>query len=776
MTEAEEEPLAGRYRLAEVLGQGGMGRVWRGRDELLRRDVAVKEILFPPELTAEERDAYSRRALREARAAARLNHPGIVTVHDVIMRGSSPVIVMELLRGPSLAQAIAREGRLPPDRVAAIARMLLEALERAHEAGIVHRDLKPANVLLVDGRAVITDFGIAGFTDDTTLTLSGALMGTPAFMAPEQVRERDVGPPADLWSLGATLYAAVEGRPPYDAANPIAAIAALMGREPDPPVHAGPLAPLLRGLLRKDPGERLTARQALAALPAITPPRPDAAEGTAPAGTAPMPSTRPAPAPTAPVTRAAPIAARPAPDASVPGAPAATTPTAPDATPTASAGPAVPAESAGGEADAAPAVPRAGGGPAGSRDVEGGRSGGAPGPAPPGAPSAGAPAGGSGGRPGPAPTVVAEPTAHVTKALPEEEERRSRRGVLIAGGLAALAAVGVPVGIFLRREPGGGGGSAASPSPGRSSSPRPRTWTLTGTADAHDGQVRALAVAADGSTVATGGDDRTVRLWDGVRDGSPPVAVLPGHSGAVVAVAFGGGGKILASADSRGDIRLWETPAGRSLGVVQGARVRAVAVNAYGGVVAAGREDGTVSLWDVRTHERIADLRGHRGAVRAVAFDRSSSVLVAASDDGTVRFWNVEDTREGFERRPDLARRSSHRTLTGGGGAALALAVSEDHVAAGWADGSVRVWDRNGAPVSEGREHGRPVRALAWGNGLAAAAEGEKVVRFRGTDSQGAAYAPVTNPSPVTSLAFGQLGRTLIAGGADGKVREWTIS
>ncbi|MET8045965.1 serine/threonine-protein kinase [Streptosporangium sp. NPDC005286] len=265
MTETNGELIGRRYRLVEPVGTGGMGRVWRGRDELLDREVAVKEILFPPSMDAAQRELSGKRAMREARAAARLNHPGVITVYDVISRDGVPVIVMEFIRGLSLQQRINQQGRLAPAEVARIGAMMAEALGEAHAAGIVHRDLKPANVLLTGNRVIITDFGIASLTGDATLTDSGILFGTPAYMAPEQAHGL-VDAACDLWSLGATLYAAVEGRPPYVAPSHVAILAALLSQEPAPPRHAGPLTPVLTGLLRRNPDQRLSAAQALTAL------------------------------------------------------------------------------------------------------------------------------------------------------------------------------------------------------------------------------------------------------------------------------------------------------------------------------------------------------------------------------------------------------------------------------------------------------------------------------------------------------------------------------
>ncbi|HZB32363.1 MAG TPA: serine/threonine-protein kinase, partial [Streptosporangiaceae bacterium] len=275
----EREPgqlVAGRYHLVEIIGRGGMGAVWRARDETLGRDVAVKELILSPVVAAAERAAFCARTIREARSAARLRHPGIVTIHDVIQQDGLPWIIMEYVTGRSLAEVIASAGRLSPDQVARIGLRILAALRAAHSAGIVHRDVKPANVLLDAGsggggpgddeRVVLTDFGIAALEGDAAITQSGLILGTPAFMAPEQARGLRATERSDLWSLGATLYAAVEGGPPYQGPSSGAVFMALATEEPRPPVHAGPLTPVLGGLLRKDPAHRLSAEQTAALL------------------------------------------------------------------------------------------------------------------------------------------------------------------------------------------------------------------------------------------------------------------------------------------------------------------------------------------------------------------------------------------------------------------------------------------------------------------------------------------------------------------------------
>ncbi|MET7859533.1 serine/threonine-protein kinase [Streptomyces sp. NPDC005318] len=254
--------LAGRYRLGEVLGRGGMGKVWRAHDEVLHRTVAVKELTAGLYVAEADRVVLHARTQKEARAAARITHPGVVTVHDVVEYDNRPWIVMQYVDGPSLADAAKESGELAPREAARIGLHVLGALRAAHSAGVLHRDVKPGNVLLArDGRVLLTDFGIAAIEGDSTITRTGELVGSIDYLAPERVRGGDPGPASDLWSLGATLYAAVEGCSPFRRSSPISTMQAVVTEEPPPPARAGALAPVITALLRKDPADRPSAAE-----------------------------------------------------------------------------------------------------------------------------------------------------------------------------------------------------------------------------------------------------------------------------------------------------------------------------------------------------------------------------------------------------------------------------------------------------------------------------------------------------------------------------------
>jgi serine/threonine protein kinase len=262
--------LAGRYRLRSLLGHGGMGRVWLAEDEVLDRPVALKQCYVDDQASDTTRKAVRVRALHEARAAARVDHIGAVKIHDVVKEDGCPWIVMEMLSGRTLADVLNADGPLPIDQVTRIGIALLDVVQATHRAGIIHRDVKPANVHLGDGgRVVLMDFGIARTVDEGSIVSSGLLAGSPAFISPEQFESGAVGPASDLFSLGATLFAAVEGKPPFDKGELFATLTAVVVDPPGPFERAGLLRPVIEGLLIKEPDRRLSADQARAALRAL---------------------------------------------------------------------------------------------------------------------------------------------------------------------------------------------------------------------------------------------------------------------------------------------------------------------------------------------------------------------------------------------------------------------------------------------------------------------------------------------------------------------------
>src|SRR5499427_4010542 len=292
--------IAGRYSLQQPIGRGAMGIVWRARDMLLDREVAVKEVVLSASIGADERKNAYQRTLREARTAARLSHRGVVTIYDVAEEDGRPWIVMELVPSRSLDQVLATEGRLKSLRAGRVGQQLLAALAAAHAAGVLHRDVKPSNVLIArdgsggpgapDGwneRAVLTDFGIAQFQGDPRLTLTGMVMGSPGFTAPERIRGEDASPASDLWSLGATIYAAVEGHGPFEKrGGAITTMSAIINEEAPEAPTAGALGPVIAALLRREPVDRPDASEAARMITNVLP-QLDAQASDAPPGYAP---------------------------------------------------------------------------------------------------------------------------------------------------------------------------------------------------------------------------------------------------------------------------------------------------------------------------------------------------------------------------------------------------------------------------------------------------------------------------------------------------------
>ena len=307
------EVVADRYRLASLIGRGGNGTVWRANDTLLGRAVAVKRIEIPRQLNEAEAARVRRKVLHEARACARLTHPGAVTVFDVVEDDGRPCIVMELVDAPSLAERVNEEGPLSPSEAADLGLQLLDTLRAAHLQGIVHRDIKPGNILVPPaGHPKLADFGIASIVGEPGMTTSGLIPGSPAYMSPEQAGGGVVGAPSDLWSLGAALYFAVEGVPPFIRLGPLPTMIAIVNEEPRGPVRAGPLTPALMALLTKDPHTRPDADRAAKLLrEALTTP-----SETEPEGRDVVALTAPLPPATPPVRSPPPEAPSPGPNVS----------------------------------------------------------------------------------------------------------------------------------------------------------------------------------------------------------------------------------------------------------------------------------------------------------------------------------------------------------------------------------------------------------------------------------------------------------------------------
>ena len=289
--------LKGRYQLVSEIARGGVGTVWRAVDLVIEREVAVKELRIPADMGRSERESLLQRTTREARVAGRLTHPSLVTVLDVVDEDDRPWIVMELVEASTLEELIDLGGPLPYQRVAEIGLQLIDALQVAHSEGIIHRDVKPENVMIsAEGRVVLTDFGLAAWNGESALSASGRIIGSPAYISPERAKAGPIGPESDLWSLGATLYTAVQGNPPYDRKGYIKILRQEQLDEPEEATNAGPLAPVLAGLLRVEPSERLNAENAakMLRIAALAPWAPETSPQTALEGEAEPAEPRPA--------------------------------------------------------------------------------------------------------------------------------------------------------------------------------------------------------------------------------------------------------------------------------------------------------------------------------------------------------------------------------------------------------------------------------------------------------------------------------------------------
>jgi hypothetical protein len=692
----DEDLIGGRYRLVRQVGQGGMGTVWQARDELLDRTVAIKQ-LASPFGTAAERAEQVERIRREARMAARLDHTGVVRVYDIIDWTGSPAIVMEYVKGRSLAVRLRESGALTVQETVALGIALLDALRHAHGAGVVHRDLKPDNVLLDDARVVITDFGIARPLDGATaLTRPGAIIGTPAFMAPEQIEGREVTAASDLWSLGVTLFTAVEGDQPFKGETMAQLCVAVLTQPMPAPRYAGELTPLLEALLVKNPEARANAQWAAQFLAAAAVPGALAAETStvfevpsvgagAPTLTEPAPAQVPGgppafanePTATAPPTAADPDEPKPQPSPrlrrrAVVITLACTVVAAAVIVPLVLAAPDTPRAHTGALAvtHTGSASPKGSASPTGSASS---------------ALAAFTDPGGSMTTMAVAPngTILAMGTGNGSIYLWNMTTRKISATLTDPNSYGVSAVAFAPNSTTLAVGDNNGNTYLWNAGTGKNI----RTLIESQSTET----VTALAFAPDGTTLAGGAGGQgvgTVYVWNTTTGTNTNTFNDPSFDSVIArAIAFAPGGTTLAIGDGRGTVYLWNTATGNTTATFttpDGSGTSALAFSPSGSTLAVGTGSGKAFLWNTGTRKYTATFTTPDGAsASAMAFAPSGSTLAVGTSSGRTYLLNTATAK-------NTATFTGRNATTGVDG--VAFAPSGGTLIIGNVNGSIYEW------------------------------------------------------------------------------------